>query len=284
MTEASGRAAVVTGAGSGIGRALARALARDGACVVVADIVEANAESVANEITRDGGQARAQVCDVSDRASVRELKARANQAFGVVTLLFANAGVTSFERFADMTPEEIDWITEVDLMGVSRCLREFLPDMIAGRSGHVVATASMVGLIPQLLPYHAPYTAAKAGVIAMMLNLRAELSEVGVGCTVLCPGGVATRIHETPRYRPARFGGPSEATVRPPAGFVPTQRFAFRPAEAVAEQVLGAMRENRPMVVTDPSQRAHFEQGYVDVVRAAFDEAQAFDASRSTES
>jgi short-subunit dehydrogenase len=168
----------------------------------------------------------------------------------------------------------------VDLLGVSNCLQAFLPGMLARRAGHVVATASMAGLVPSLLPYHAPYAAAKAGVIAMMLNLRAELSESGVGCTVLCPGGVATRIHETPRYRPERFGGPSEATVRPPAGFVPTERFEFRPPEEVAEMALLAVRENRPLVVTDASQRERFMATYVDLVSSAFDAAEAFDAGR----
>jgi NAD(P)-dependent dehydrogenase (short-subunit alcohol dehydrogenase family) len=277
MTEAGGKAAVVTGGGSGIGRALARALAAEGASVVVADIVQANAQSVASEIASAGGSALAVVCDVSDRASVRDMKAKANAAFGSISLLFANAGATSFERFTQLTDDEVDWIIEVNLRGVSHCLQAFLPDMIAQRAGHVVATASVVGLIPASLPYHAPYTAAKAGVIAMMLNLRSELSEVGVGCTVLCPGGVATRIRETPRYRPARFGGPSEEPLRMPAGYVQTRKITYRPPEEVAEMVLLAVRENRPMVVTDATYREPFIQTYVDVVEAAFRDAAAFD-------
>ena len=276
MTETGGKAALVTGGGSGIGRALAKALAAEGASVVVADIVHENAQSVASEITRAGGSALAVVCDVSDRASVRDMKAKANAAFGAISLLFANAGVTCVERLTDMSADEVDWMTAVNLLGVSNCLQAFLPDMIAQRAGHVVATASMVGLIPSLLPYHAPYTAAKAGVIAMMLNLRAEVSEFGIGCTVLCPGGVATRIHQTPRYRPARFGGPSEGTVKAPAGFALPAEMKFRPPEEVAEMVLLAVRENRSMVVTDSTQRELFIQSYVDVVLSAFDDAAAF--------
>jgi NAD(P)-dependent dehydrogenase (short-subunit alcohol dehydrogenase family) len=265
MTEIRARAALVTGGGSGIGRALARALAAEGASVVVADIVPASARSVAGEIASSGGSALAVACDVSDRASVRDLKAEADAAFGPTTLLFANAGVTSVERLTELSADEFDWVTEVNLLGVSNCLQTFAPDMIAGRAGHVVATASLAGLIPSWLPFHVPYTAAKAGVIAMMLNLRAELSESGVGCTVLCPGGVATQIHETPRYRPARFGGPTEGRVRAPRGFV--------------QQTLRAVRENRPIVVTDPAQRERFVSSYVDVVLSAFDDAAAFDSS-----
>ncbi len=280
MTETGGMAAVVSGGGSGIGRALAKALAEKGASIVVADILQENAQSVAREIRSAGGSALPVVCDVSDRASVRNMKAVANAAFGAISLLFANAGAASVERLTDLSDDDFDWITQVNLFGVSNCLQAFLPDMLAQRAGHVVATASVVGLIPSLLPHHAPYTAAKAGVIAMMLNLRAELSEFGIGCTVLCPGGVATRIHETPRYRPARFGGPLERPMKRPEGFVQTQKIHFRPPEEVAEMVLLAVRENRPMVVTDSTQRELFFQHYVAVVSSAFDAAEAFDERR----
>jgi NAD(P)-dependent dehydrogenase (short-subunit alcohol dehydrogenase family) len=279
MTDIRARTAFVTGGGSGIGRALAHALATEGASVVVADILQERAESVADEIARGGGSALSVACDVSDRAAVREAKDKANAAFGAVSLLFANAGVTSVEPLADLTQEHFDWITQVNLWGVSNCLQAFLPDMTAQRAGHVVATASVAGLIPTWLPYHVPYTAAKAGVIAMMLNLRAEVSELGIGCTVLCPGGVATRIHQTPRYRPARFGGPSQERLKAaPRAFVQeTEQLRFRPPEEVAEMVMIAVRENRPLVVTDAKQRELFLQSYVDVVLSAFDDAAAFD-------
>jgi 3-oxoacyl-[acyl-carrier protein] reductase len=279
MTEIRARSAFVTGGGSGIGRALALALAAQGAPVVVADILRDRAQSVADEIANSGGAALAIACDVSDRASVREAKQAANAAFGPVSLLFANAGVTSVEALADLSPDQFDWITQVNFWGVSNCLQAFLPDMIAARAGHVVATSSTAGLIPTWLPYHVPYAAAKAGVIGMMLNLRAELSELGIGCTVLCPGGVRTRIHETNRYRPERFGGPSSERLKPaPRAFVQhTEKLHFRPPEEVAEMVLLAVREDRPMVVTDASQREIFLRSYVDTVLAAFDDAAAFD-------
>ena len=250
---------------------------------MVADILEERAQAVAAEIGDAGGSALAVACDVSDRASVRRVKAEASAVFGTISLLFANAGVTSVERLTDLTENDVVWLMGVNLLGVFNCLQAFLPDMIAQRAGHVVATASMVGLIPSWLPHHATYVATKAGVIAMMLNLRAELSEVGVGCTVLCPGGVATRIHDTPRYRPARFGGPSEPAATPPRmgqAFVQSQKITFRPPEEVAEMVLLAVRENRPMVVTDSTRRELFMQSYVDVVRSAFADTEAFDRGR----
>ena len=278
MTEIAGRVAVVTGAGSGIGRGLATALAAAGAAVVVADLDRERADAVVDEIARAGGTARAVACDVCERAAVRDLQRVASEAFGPVSLLFANAGATALARLTDMTDEDVDWILHVNLLGVVHCLQAFLPGMLAAGDGHVVATASLAGLVPAILPRHAPYAAAKLGVVAMMLNLRAELAEAGVGCTVLCPGGVTTRIGESPRYRPARFGGPTDARVTGGRERAALPRFEFRPPEEVAAMTLLAVRRDRPMVVTDPSQRQAFVDGYVDVVLAAFGDAEVFDA------
>jgi len=280
MTETKGRAAVVTGGGSGIGRALARALSAQGSPVVVADIRLESAEAVAAEIEGAGGTAVAVACDVSERASVAELKTRSVSGIGAPALLFANAGATCLDRLSDMSPEDVEWILSVNLFGVSHCLQAFLPDMIAARSGHVVATASLAGLVPEAVPFHAPYAAAKSGVIAMMLNLRTELSQAGVGSTVFCPGGVATRIAATPRYRPARFGGPSRDPLRPPEGFEMAAPVKVRAAEEAAEMLLRGVREDRPLVVTDASLREAFLRGFVDEALDAFDAAEAFDAKR----
>lgn len=285
MTGISGRAAVVTGGGSGIGRGLAMALAAEGASVAIADIILENAEAVAGKIMAAGGTAVAVHCDVCDRDSVNRMKAEATEALGPVSLLFANAGATSFERLTDMSENDVDWIIQVNLMGVTNCLLAFYPDMVAARDGHVFATASTAGLMPSWVPYHAPYSGAKLGVIGMMLNLRHEASEVGVGCTVLCPGGVESGMKENnARYRPERFGGPGEGSVKVPEGFKDHATLRFRPAEEVAEMCLQAVRQNRPMVVTDGSLRQTFEKTYLDVVMQAFDDVDAFDRTWSDRS
>jgi NAD(P)-dependent dehydrogenase (short-subunit alcohol dehydrogenase family) len=281
VREISGKAAFVTGGGSGIGQAIAEALAAEGAPVVVADILTHNAEHVADGINASGGRAVAIVCDVSDRASVRRAKEEANAVLGPVSLLFANAGVTSFQGFTEMTEDDVDWILGVDLMGVLNCLAAFLPDMAAAREGHVFATSSLAGLCAGWIPYHSVYSAAKMGVMGMMLNLRHELAEVGVGASVLVPGGVATRMGENnARARPAQFGGPGEGPVYVPD--VVKELFSgvgltFRPAEDVAQMVLLAVRENRPIVVTTPSDRQIFQETYVEPVLRAFDEVDAFE-------
>lgn len=281
MTEIAGRIAVVTGAGSGIGRGLAVTLAKQGASVAVADILLDNAQRVVDEINAAGGIALAVHCDVCDRTSVNTMKAAVTGALGPVSLLFANAGATSFEYLDKMPENDIDWIVQVNLMGVMNCLMAFYPDMAKARDGHVFATASAAGLLPAWVPYHAPYSGAKMGIIGTMLNLRIEALEAGVGCTVLCPGGVESGMKDNnARYRPAQFGGPEAGGVKIPEGFFQAADLHFRPAEEVAELCLQAVRDNRALVVTDGSMRQIFTEGYVETVTAAFDYVDAFDRSR----
>ena len=278
MTDMSGRTAVVTGGGSGIGRALSLALAAEGASVAVADIILDNAQQVVDEIQAAGGMGLAVQCDVSDRASVNKVKAQVAGALGSVSLLFANAGATSFERFTDMSANDVDWILEVNLRGVVNCILAFYPDMAAAGDGHVFATASAAGLLPTFVPCHVPYTAAKMGIIGFMLNLRTEAAEAGVGCTVLCPGAVESGMKDNnARYRPERFGGPREGGVEVPEEFVSDADLQFRPAEEVAKMCLRAVRNNRPMVVTDGSMRQTFQDGYQRIVMEAFDDVDDFD-------
>jgi NAD(P)-dependent dehydrogenase (short-subunit alcohol dehydrogenase family) len=277
IRDFAGRTALVTGGGSGIGRALVLALVRENVRVVIADILFANAQAVAAEVECAGGQALAVQCDVCDAAAIARMRAQA-RAFGPVTLLFANAGATSFERLSEMPAKDIDWILQVNLVGVVQSITAFLPEMIAAGEGHIVATASAAGLLPAWVPYHAPYSAAKAGIIGLMLNLRHELGEAGIGATVLCPFGVATNMQrDNQRYRPEKFGGPGSEPVKLPGRFFDEAALAFRTPEEVAEMVLRAVRQNLPMVVTDPSQRDAFQRGYADLVLRAFDEAAAFD-------
>jgi NAD(P)-dependent dehydrogenase (short-subunit alcohol dehydrogenase family) len=280
MIQLAGKAAVVTGGGSGIGRGLAIALAKEGAKVVVADIIKENADAVAAEIKRAGASAVAAACDVCERASIAKLKAVANQAFGRISLLFANAGATSFDRLMDMPDNDVDWIIQVNLMGVTNCVRAFLPDMIAAREGHLTATASMAGVLPGWIPNHAPYSAAKAGIIGMMMNLRLELAESGIGTTIYCPGGVASGMKENNAlYRPARFGGPGQKVEIHTGNFFQKHPVTFLPAEEVAPMVLQAVRNNRPIVLDHSNQRQVFMDTYVAPMLAAFDEAEAYERS-----
>jgi NAD(P)-dependent dehydrogenase (short-subunit alcohol dehydrogenase family) len=275
MTEISGRNAVVTGGGSGIGKSLAKALAAQGAKVAVADIILANAQNVADEIRAAGGTAIAVACDVCERDSIKQMKAEVNAALGPVSLLVANAGATSFERLTDMSDADVDWILQVNLMGTTYCLQAFLPDMIAqGAGGHLLATASMAGMLPAWIPMHAPYSAAKMGILGMMLNLGIELRDHNIFTTTYCPGGVATGMKDNnERYRPARFGGPGPGPVRVPEGFMHENITTFLPPEVIAPMVLRAIRNNRRIVFDHSNQRQIWIDTYQGIVLEAFDDA-----------
>jgi NAD(P)-dependent dehydrogenase (short-subunit alcohol dehydrogenase family) len=272
MTRLAGRTAFVTGAGSGLGRALALQLAAEGARMVIADIIEANAERVAQSIRASGGSAIAVRCDVSDRASVRAARQAAEAAFGSVSLLFANAGATSFEQMNGISDDEIDWIIQVNLMGVINCVQMFLPAMTEARGGHIVATSSPAGLIPTLLANHAPYAAAKAGVIGFIENLSMEVAEFGIRTTVVYPSNVATVMgRENGKYRPDRFGGPTETNIVLPPDYVPPPQQSPDNAAAV---VLEAVRRDLRMIVTGPEFRQRFLDEYVALGVEGFDAVQ----------
>ena len=163
VTEITGKAAVVTGGGSGIGMGLAKELARQGASVAVADILADTAAKVADEINDAGGTAVAIDCDVCDRSSIEQMKTEANAALGTIQLVFANAGATSFVPATELTDSELDWMTEVNMKGVIWTALTFLPDMIEAGGGHITATASMAGLIPTLVPIHSAYSGSQDG-------------------------------------------------------------------------------------------------------------------------
>jgi NAD(P)-dependent dehydrogenase (short-subunit alcohol dehydrogenase family) len=278
VTEISGRAAVVTGGGSGIGMGLAKALAREGASVAVADIFLENAEKVAAEIVAAGGKAVAVRCDVCERESIAAMKAQANAALGPISLVFANAGATSFDPLMEMSDNDVDWIINVNLMGVVNTTRAFLPDMMAARSGHLMATASMAGLLPGWIPVHVPYSAAKMGIIGFMMNLALEMREYNIPTTLYCPGGVATGMKaNNSRYRPAKFGGPTEGEVHVPEESFKDKKISFFTPDDVAPIVLRAIRNNRPFVFDHAEQRHFFKETYSAIVEACYDDIEAWD-------
>lgn len=278
MTEIAGSTAVVTGGGNGIGMGLAKELARQGAKVAVADIIPENARKIAAEIESAGGTAMAVACDVCERGAIAQMKAEIDAALGPVRLVFANAGATSFDPLMEMSDDDVDWILQVNLHGVMNTVRAFLPDMMANGGGHICATASMAGLLPGWIPVHAPYSAAKAGIIGLMMNLSLELKPYDIHTTSYCPGGVATGMNENnARYRPARFGGPGEGVVHVGEESFKNNALSFYSPEAVAPMVLNAVRNNRPFVFDHPEQRIHFRETYSAVVEACYDDAEAWE-------
>jgi NAD(P)-dependent dehydrogenase (short-subunit alcohol dehydrogenase family) len=278
MTEIAGKAAVVTGGGSGIGMGLSKELARRGASVVVADILIDRAEEVADEITQAGGTAIALHCDVCDRSSIEQVKAEANAALGTVELVFANAGATSFVPVVELSESEIDWMMAVNLSGVVWTALTFLPDLIEAGGGHITATASMAGLVPTLVPVHSAYSAAKLGVIGFIRNMQLEVGEHDVVTTIYCPGGVLNGMRDNnAKYRPERFGGPSDERMQIPHASFKDNRLRFYTPEDVAPIVLRAVERNRPFVFDHSEQRESFRALYSDLIEAGFDDIEEWE-------
>ena len=179
--------AIVTGAGSGIGRAIATQLAAEGYKVLVNDFRPEAAEAVATEI---GGVACAG--DVSVEADVAEIVARAEAAFGPVTHLVNNAGHVHQAWFTDLTVQDFDRMIAVHLRGTFLCTHAVLKGMLARGSGVIVNIASQLGQIGGIELVH--YSAAKAGIIGLTKSLAREVSAQGVRVNAVAPGPINTPL------------------------------------------------------------------------------------------
>jgi NAD(P)-dependent dehydrogenase (short-subunit alcohol dehydrogenase family) len=191
------KTAVVTGAGSGIGRSIALALADAGANVVVADIQESTAVAVADEVRERGTRSLAVTCDVSKHAEVVALADKAFAEFGVVDVLCNNAGVSwrPYRSILDATLDDWRFMLGINLWGVVHGLDVFLPRMKKQPSQkHIVNTASLGGLVP--LEGHSLYSSTKAAVVGLSEAIAGELAPHRFGVTILCPGPIPTNLGE----------------------------------------------------------------------------------------
>lgn len=240
-----GQLAVVTGAGSGIGRATAVALAGQGAHVVCVDVDGDAAARVASQV---GGSA----CqlDVADGEATGRVARRVLAEHGVPDLVMANAGVGLSGSFLETSVDDWRRVLDVNLWGVIHTLRAFLPAMVErGEGGHVVVTASAAGIVP--LPSLPAYGTTKAGVLLLAQCLSAELAPAGIGVSAICPGFVHTNITATARFAGT---GPDEQRRRQARATAAYRRRGYEP-ERVAAAVVRAVEDNRLVVPVTPEAR-----------------------------
>lgn len=192
-----GKVAIVTGAGSGIGRAIALGLARERASVGVSDIDGEKAEVVAREITDEGGEAIGLTADVANTEEVDAMVAESVNRLGRLDILVNNAGRASRGYVGKMTDEDWDAVVAVNLRGTFLCSRAALSHMIPQRSGRIVNTASGLGLRGS--PGGAVYGASKAAIINFTKSLAQEVARYGISVNAIAPG-----VTDTPFWRANR--------------------------------------------------------------------------------
>ena len=191
--------AVVTGAGTGIGRAAALKLAGEGATLCLLGRTRATLEETASIIAEQGGRAAIYTCDVTDQAQVEDAVRRITSEFGRIDILINNAGISREKPFLEMPVEVFDEILVTNLRSVMLMLKAVLPVMQAQGSGNVVNIGS--GAAIRGLPGSAAYSASKAGVVALTQAIGDEMRPYGIRINVICPGPVDTELFQKSERR-----------------------------------------------------------------------------------
>jgi len=209
MYDLNGKVAVVTGAGSGIGRALAQGFAAKGCKLAIADINEANLAETARSL---GTEVYAQKLDVADRAAVYDFANAVKQKFGTAHVVVNNAGVAVSETIDALEYKDFEWLMGINFWGVVYGTKAFLPMLTAQNDGAIVNISSVFGIIA--VPAQGAYNSAKFAVRGFTECLRHELKETGSKVQSICvhPGGIKTNIVRNARIHKS-FDGETDRNV-----------------------------------------------------------------------
>ncbi|CAG9136810.1 unnamed protein product [Plutella xylostella] len=224
--DVSGEIILISGTGHGMGREMALRFARLKATVVCVDINPKGNQETVDMIKQEKGKAFRYECDISDRAAVFALQQKVAQEVGSVTVLVNNAGIMPCRPFLETTEKEVRLMNEINVMGGIWMLQAFLPPMLARNHGHIVAMASMAGMVgsKNLVPYCGTKFAVRGIMQALAVELRQEEKDYsGIKMTTVCPYIVNTGLAHNPKIRFKDLMKPVE------------------PSDA-AEQIVNAMR------------------------------------------
>jgi NAD(P)-dependent dehydrogenase (short-subunit alcohol dehydrogenase family) len=255
MQDVSGKVAFVTGGSSGIGLGIAHAFFEAGMRVVIGYRTRKHLQQALSFVEGAGNRVHPVEVDVADRASMERAAAEAVQIFGRVHVLVNNAGVVHPAPLSDTTYDDWDWLMNVNVTGVFNGIRAFLPGIVAhGEGGHVIATASVMGLFAAGRGQGA-YTVSKFAVVGLMEALRAELADTNIGTSVFCPGLVNSKLMDASRNRPSALAHTTfvrdEVSSVAEAAARSDPKFAMDPLEA-GRLVLRGMRNGDLYILSHP--------------------------------
>lgn len=201
-----GKVALITGASSGLGKATAEVFVREGARVIVADINQRRAETVAAELNGASRRKKAIAlrCDVAKKSEVEAMVTEARKQFGPINILINNAGIGQIKDFLDISPEEWQRMLDIHMKGTFLCTQAVITDMIAANWGRVVNTASVAGM--EGGPQNAHYAAAKAAIIGFTRSIALEYARSGITVNAVAPGLIDNILQ-------AASGKADEATI-----------------------------------------------------------------------
>jgi NAD(P)-dependent dehydrogenase (short-subunit alcohol dehydrogenase family) len=264
MKDFAGRTAFVTGGANGVGIGLVRALLAQGCNVAIADIRTAHIDAALKAL--DNPRAMGVQVDVSSRADLARAAESVEARFGVVSLLFNNAGVNLFQSVEESSYDDWDWIMGVNLHGPINGVMTFVPRMIrAKQGGYIVNTASMAGFLAAGVC--GIYNTTKFAVRGLSESLRASLAAHGIGVSVLCPGLVKSYIYASDEIRPeALKGGAKPVNAQNVKRLAEVHQFGMEP-DVIAARVLEAMREDRFHVFSHPEFKDELSEVFGEILQ-----------------
>ncbi len=241
MKNLNARVAVITGAGSGIGRAISILLAEEGCHLAIADINQEGLMETLRQIEKPGRKISTHLLDVSN---LKDMTAFCNDVLkihGDVHLLINNAGVAVNDLVVDGLIEDFEWIMGINFWGVVYGCKLFLPQMLKTDRAHIVNISSIFGLAG--IPSQATYCSTKFAVRGFTESLRSELMDTHVSVSCVHPGGVATNIEKKARFRKSFDGSTHEELTRT------VEKLAFNSPEQAAQIILKGIKANKEKIV-----------------------------------